>query len=121
MSGKVPAARQELITGFYAAFNRRDLDALLGALTADVVWPDGSKGKTLSGTDEVRDHWTRQWAQSNPSFVPTGFRPEKDGRVAVLVRQVVKDKAGATLSEGQVIHVYRFAEDLVSEMEIREI
>lgn len=121
MSAKVPTARQDQLAGFYAAFNRRDLPVLLAGMTPDVVWPNGWEGGTLHGPDEVRDYWTRQWSEINPSVVPTGFRAEKDGRVAVLVRQVVRDKAGETISEGTVIHVYRFTDDLVSEMEIREV
>jgi hypothetical protein len=67
----------------------------------------------------VRDYWTRQWAQIEPTVVPTGFRTESDGRIAVTVHQVVRDRAGTTLADQTVTHVYRFVDDLVAEMEIR--
>ncbi|MCP3782578.1 hypothetical protein NLX85_04245 [Micromonospora sp. A3M-1-15] len=52
--------------------------------------------------------------------MPTAFRTESDGRIAVTVRQVVRDKAGTTLANRTVTHVYRFVDDLVAEMEILE-
>jgi hypothetical protein len=62
----------------------------------------------------------RQWAQIQPTVVPTGFMEENDGRTAVTVHQVVRDAAGSILADGTVTHVYRFTDGLVDEMEIRE-
>jgi hypothetical protein len=50
---------------------------------------------------------------------PAGFAVEGDGRVAVTVHQVVRDRAGAVLADQTVTHVYAFDGDLVSSMEIR--
>ena len=68
---------------------------------------------------QVRDYWTRQWAEIDSAVEPLGFRREQDGRVAVAVRQVVRDLAGTVIAEGRVTHVYRFADGLVRDMEIR--
>lgn len=65
-------------------------------------------------------YWRRQWDQLEPTVMPTAFDAEADGRIAVTVHQVVRDKTGAKLAEHTVTHIYRFSEGLVAEMEIRE-
>ena len=67
----------------------------------------------------MRAYRTRQWAEIDPTVEPVDFRREPDGRVAVTVRQVVRDLAGTVIAEGYVGHVYRFAEGVVHDMEIR--
>jgi hypothetical protein len=114
------ADRQGRLRDLYTAFNKRDMPTLLAAMAPDVLWPNGWEGGTVRGHDELRAYWTRQWAQIEPTVVPTVFKAENDGRTAVTVQQVVRDKAGVTLVTQTVTHVYRFADDLVAEMEIIE-
>lgn len=103
----------------YAAFNRRDIPALLNALTPDVRWPNGWEGGQIHGHEELAAYWTRQWAEIDPTVEPTRFSTEQDGRIAVTVHQVVRDKTGTVLADGTVTHVYRFENGLVAEMELR--
>ena len=119
MSGAVPPQLQQSLEELYAAFNARDASTVLAAMTSDVEWPNGWEGGVLHGQDQVRDYWTRQWSQIDPSVTPTGFRLEPDGGVAVDVHQIVRDGEGAVVSDGHVTHVYRFRADLVEAMEIR--
>ncbi|MDQ2842107.1 MAG: nuclear transport factor 2 family protein, partial [Acidobacteriota bacterium] len=56
------AARQPLLLQLYAAFNARNIDAVLPALHPDVDWPNGWEGGRMRGRDAVRAYWTRQWA-----------------------------------------------------------
>ncbi|GHJ16259.1 MULTISPECIES: nuclear transport factor 2 family protein [unclassified Micromonospora] len=107
------------LTALYAAFNERDVPTLLAAMTPDVSWPNGWEGGVLRGRAEVGDYWRRQWAELDPSVTPTAFTVEPDGRVAVSVRQVVRDRAGVELADHTVTHVYRLVDGLVAEMEIR--
>ncbi|WP_433075003.1 nuclear transport factor 2 family protein [Dactylosporangium sp. CA-052675] len=111
---------QALLARLYSAFNAREIPTLLAAMTPDVSWPNGWEGGVVHGHDEVARYWRRQWEQLEPTVVPTAFTTEADGRVAVTVHQVVRDKTGALLSEHTVTHVYRFDDGLVAEMEIRE-
>jgi ketosteroid isomerase-like protein len=111
--------RRQRLTELYAAFNRRDIPAVLAALAPDVLWPNGWEGGTVRGHQQIRDYWTRQWAEIDPTVVPVGFNIESDGRVAVTVHQVVRGKEGTTIADETVDHVYRFVDDLVSDMEIR--
>jgi limonene-1,2-epoxide hydrolase len=108
------------LAALYAAFNERDVPAVLAALSPEVVWPNGWEGGTVHGHGEVAAYWRRQWAEIEPTVVPTAFATEPDGRVAVTVHQVVRDKAGSLLADQTVTHVYRFEGDLIAEMEIRD-
>lgn len=115
----VAAGLRRRLTELYAAFNVRDVETVLRAMAPDVVWSNGWEGGVVRGREEVRAHWTRQWSEIDPTVEPVDFRQEQDGRVAVTVRQVVHDLAGAVIAEGQIEHVYRFADGLVQDMEIR--
>lgn len=113
-------ANHQLLANMYAAFNRRDVDAVVAAMTPDVVWPNGWEGGTVLGHDQVREYWRHQWNDVEPTVVPTGYTDRSDGRTAVTVHQVVRDKRGALLADQQVVHIYRFVHGLVSDMEIRQ-
>ena len=84
----------------YAAFNARDIDGVLAAMTDDVDWPNAWEGGRLVGREAVRDYWTRQWAAIDPHVDPVEIGPRLDGRVAVEVQQVVRDLAGAVVASG---------------------
>ena len=103
----------------YAAFNARDIDAVLAVMRPDVIWPNGMEGGTVVGHDAVRAYWTRQWGLIDPRVEPRGFTIEADGRVAVSVHQVVRDPTGTVLKDDMVRHVYAFHDGLITSMEIR--
>jgi len=109
-----------LITNLYAAFNRRDIDAVLEKLHPDVAWPNGWEGGVVVGHDAVRDYWTRQWNSIDPSVTPEGITPGPGSAVRVEVRQVVKDLDGRILSDGMVQHSYVFEAGLIRAMTIRK-
>jgi ketosteroid isomerase-like protein len=104
----------------YQRFNERDVDAVLAYLTSDVDWPNGWEGGYLHGHDQIRDYWRRQWAQIDPTVTPVGFATEADGRIDVLVDQVVKNLDGELLDESTVHHVYRLRGSQIAHMEIRK-
>jgi ketosteroid isomerase-like protein len=104
----------------YAAFNRRDIDAVLARMTTDVRWPNGWEGGVVIGHAAVRDYWTRQWAAIDPAVTPEEITLDADGKVIVAVRQVVKDLGGQVLSDGLVRHIYTFDGGLIAAMEIRK-
>jgi len=115
-----PVTPEERLADLYRAFNDRELDAVLAALADDVRWPNAWEGGWLSGRDEVRAYWRRQWQEIDPTVEPVNFDVLGDGRVAVRVRQTVKALDGAPLDEREVLHIYRFHGDVVVEMEVEQ-
>ncbi|MBC6988388.1 nuclear transport factor 2 family protein [Hymenobacter sp. BT491] len=109
---------QHLIRQAYAAFNSRDLPAILSTLHPQVRWSRAWEGGYATGHDEVRTYWQRQWQQLDPHVDPTHIRELPDGRLEVMVQQVVKDKQGNLVFEGSVTHVYTLQEGLLLQMDI---
>src|SRR5215813_10222417 len=98
---------RDLFIKTYAAFNARDIDAVLAVMHPDVDWPNGWEGGRVIGHDEVRKYWTRQWKMIDPTVTPERFVMESDGHIAVHVHQVVRDLEGNIISDEMVDHVYR--------------
>jgi ketosteroid isomerase-like protein len=111
---------ENILLRAYADFNAREIEAVLSVMHPDVVWANGMEGGTVLGHAGIRDYWTRQWSVVDPHVEPLQITTEPDGRFAVLVRQRVRDLTGNLLHDGVVQHVYRFENDLVKSMEIRE-
>jgi ketosteroid isomerase-like protein len=111
-------AERELLTGAYADFNARNIDAVLARMQPDVLWPNGMEGGFVHGQEEVRDYWTRQWAILDPHVEPKGIAPDAAGRLVVEVHQVVRDLAGKLILDTIVHHAYRLREGLIERMDI---
>lgn len=73
------------------------------------------------GHDAVRAYWLRQWEQINPMVEPLEIRTMANGQIKVRVHQLVCDLEGNEIFDGQVLHVYRLADGLVTRMEIAEV
>jgi ketosteroid isomerase-like protein len=106
------------LTALYVAFNARDIDRLLGAMTDDVDWPNAWEGGRLHGKQAVRDYWTRQWAEIDPRVEPVSFARRPDARIAVEVQQVVRALDGKLVNESRVTHVYALRGGLVCGMDV---
>lgn len=108
-----------LFMSIYDAFNRGTVENVLPCLHPSVDWPNGWDGGRVMGRDAVKEHWQRQCAQIDAQVVPEQYSIESDGRIAVSVHQVVKDKQGGIISDDRVTHIYTIENDLVLAMEIR--
>ena len=113
------SAEVDLLQRVYAAFNRREIETVLAEMHADVDWPNGMEGGRELGKPAVRAYWTRQFEVLDPHVEPQGFTRESDGRIAVDVHQVVRDKAGKLLVDQMIQHVYEIHNGLIQSMEIR--
>jgi ketosteroid isomerase-like protein len=85
------ASHEQALRALYRAFNHRDIEAVLAAMSDDVDWPNAWEGGRIHGKDAIRAYWTRQWQEIDPHVEPisiTAARP--DGDVAVDVHQVVR-------------------------------
>jgi hypothetical protein len=98
-----------------ARFTKLDLAEIAFSPTA-ALWEGGK----LSGHSEVRDYWTRQFAEIDGRVEPVAIDELPDGRVSVDVQQTVRDLSGALLSEGRVRHVYTLRDGLVTRMDVVE-
>jgi ketosteroid isomerase-like protein len=112
--------QQDLLTKAYAAFNIRDIDAVLGVMQPDVEWANGMEGGHVHGHEAVRNYWTRQSKLINAIVEPTGFKADESGRMVVTVHQVVNDLDGNLMREQMVQHIYTFADGLIRRMDIQE-
>src|SRR5437588_953180 len=109
---------EDLLRRTYAAFNARDVDAVLATLHDDVDWPNVTDGVRVHGHDEVRAYWTRQFETIDPQVEPWGMDVDPEGRVVVDVHQVVRAKDGALLDDRMVKHVYTMRDGLVERMDV---
>lgn len=112
---------QARFAALYAAFNARDIDAVLASLAPDVDWPAASEGGRAHGHAAVRAYWTRQWQAIDPRVEPVQIVEDESGLVIVDVHQVVHDRAGALLADVMVQHVYTVRDGLITHMEIRPV
>lgn len=109
---------EDVIKKAYGAFNDRDITVALETMQPDVQWSKAWEGGYISGHDEIRSYWTRQWKEINPKVKPTGFNERENGSLEVLVHQHVKDLEDQLLFDGTVKHVYTFENGLIKTMDI---
>jgi ketosteroid isomerase-like protein len=107
-----------LIEDAYAAFNARDIDAILQVMHPEVKWSKAWEGDYANGHNEVRAYWERQWKEIDPHVTPVGFHERENGTLEVEVDQLVKDLDGHTLFDGKVKHVYVINNGLLQQMDI---
>jgi len=105
----------QLLSEIYRAFNRREIDRVLAALSPAVRWPNVLEKSELRGHAAVRAYWLKQLETIEPHVEPVEFEERPDG-VAVRVRQVVTVKATGQVTESSVTHTYAFDDSLVTSM-----
>ncbi len=119
---------KEVLQAMYDRFNARDIDGVLAALSADVLWANGMDGGHEHGLDAVRAYWTRQWALVSPTVTPLRFEAEGDDAMFVTVEQKVRDLQGNPLT-GQdhglhdklVGHLFHFQNGKVVRFDIEDV
>jgi len=113
-------SKEELLTKVYEAFNRREMDGILGWMRPDVDWPNGMAGGRVHGHEEVRAYWLRQWSTVDPHVEPVRIEDDTAGRTVVGVHQVVRNLSGQVLMDRMVEHVYSIRDGLIERMDIVE-
>lgn len=109
---------KDTIREAYAAFNERNIDKTLSTMQNDVQWSKAWEGGYISGHDQIKQYWTRQWTEINPTVEPIGFAERENGSLEVIVHQKVKDLQGDLLFDGMVKHIYTFQDGLIKTMDI---
>ena len=106
------------LAALYAAINARDADALVARLAPGADWPEAVTGGRVVGRDAVGAYWRDQWAVLDLQLHPRLMRRLPDGRVEVLVDQVVRDFDGDLLSEAVVLHTVTLAGGRVARLDV---
>ena len=109
---------ENLIKRAYSAFNSRNIDEALSTFHSEVQWPKAFEGGYVKGHDEIREYWTRQWKEINPTVEPVEIKQRADGLLEVTVHQIVKDLQGELIFDGKVKHVYTLQDNLLRKMDI---
>jgi len=109
---------KRLIETAYKGFNSRDIDSVLPLMHPDIHWPKAFEGGYVVGREAIRVYWIRQWSEINPIVDPQFITNRGDGKIEVLVRQVVKGINGNLIFDGTVKHIYEIQDDLLLKMDI---
>ncbi|KQB43070.1 nuclear transport factor 2 family protein [Flavobacterium aquidurense] len=109
---------EDTIKKVYTAFNERNIDNALSTMQEDVQWSKAWEGGYISGHNEIKEYWTRQWTEINPKVEPVGFTQRDNGSLEVKVHQNVKDLQGNLMFDGFVKHIYTFQDGLIKTMDI---
>jgi ketosteroid isomerase-like protein len=110
---------EDILRATYAAFNARDIAAVLEQMHPEVDWPNAWEGGRLIGRQAVRDYWTRQLEQISGKVDPEHFDHESDGSITVAVHQVVQDaKTGELQADTHVRYRYRLEDGLIVRMDV---
>ena len=109
---------ENLIKKAYGAFNARDIDQALSTMQLNVQWSKAWEGGYISGHDEIKQYWTRQWKEINPNVEPIEFNERQNGSLEVVVHQKVEDLQSNIMFDGNVKHVYTFENGLIKTMDI---
>jgi len=109
---------QDLFKKAYSTFNARDINTALSTMHPDIQWPKAFEGGYVSGHNEIREYWTRQWTEISPNVEPIEFNKRQNGNVEIRVHQVVKDLQGNLLFDGTVKHIYTLEDSLLRRMDI---
>ena len=119
-AGGIVVNTQEMISQAYAAFNRRDVDGTLALMSDNVSWPKASEGGRVTGKQDIREYWTRQWADFDPRVDILEVIDREIGTTEVKVHQLVKNLKGDVLSDTELWHVYTIQNNLIERMDILE-
>jgi ketosteroid isomerase-like protein len=104
LGSNVPRELEALLRRGYAAFNARDIDAVIAVMHPNVDWPNTWEGGRVQGRSAVRSYWARQFDVIDARVEPLRFALAPDGRVVTDVHQVVRDRTGAIIDERSVQH-----------------
>ena len=118
MYGEPMPDTRTTIAQAYAAFNDRDIDTALALMTEDVSWPKASEGGKVTGKEEIRAYWSRQWAEFDPHVEPLSITEEAANKLRVRVHQLVKSLQGDVLSDTEVLHTFTMTNGLIAAMDI---
>ena len=109
----------DLVTRLYDRFNAQDIDGLFKLLVPDIIWANGMEGGHVTGYDEVRMYWTRQWQLFRPRVTPLSWISSEDV-IEVRVRQQAFSLSGDKLADSEVYHLFKCVDGKIARFDIAE-
>ena len=91
--------------------NARDMESVLAAMKANVMWANGMEGGHVNSRPGVRSYWTRQWAMVDRHVEPVAFCNGPHGEVIVEFHQVVRDLNGNLLADKKLVMCFESKTD----------
>jgi hypothetical protein len=67
---------QSLLEVLSHALNARNIEHVFARLHADIDWSNGMEGGRVTGRENVRQYWIRQWEMIDPHVDPVAFRTD---------------------------------------------
>lgn len=110
--------RKALLYKTYDSINARDIDAVIGYMHPEVSWANGMEGGFVSGRDEIRQYWQKQWEYIDPHLKPMQCDATESGQVVVEVHQIIRDLLGNIISIKNVQHVFWFEDGYIRAMRV---
>src|SRR4029453_3992156 len=114
----MPPVDAATVWPLYAAFNAKDIDAVLARMQPDVDWPDMLENRRLIGHDAGRASWLRPFELIDPAVEPRDVVERNGTELVVEVHQVVRNLQGDILSDQVVRHVYTLRNGLIAAMDV---
>ncbi|MEP7074712.1 MAG: nuclear transport factor 2 family protein [Acidobacteriota bacterium] len=104
----------------YDAFNKREIETIISAMSPDVQWANGLEGGFVYGREAVREYWTDQFKAIQPELETLAFETDDGGRNVIAVHQIVRDLEGNLLADMTVQQIFTLEDGLIILYEIGE-
>ncbi len=114
------SSNQNFLQSLYDAFNNREIETIISAMSPDVKWANGLEGGFVHGRDAVREYWTEQFKNIQPELEALKFETDENGRDILTVHQIVKDLEGNVLADATLHQIFTIEDGLISLYEIDE-
>ena len=111
------SAATQLITRYYDAIERRDLEAVLDATHAQVRFHDFLDGGEVEGLDAARNFYQRMFELA-PDLDPITVVTLPDGRVRVEFQSSVHSSSGQLWSDTRQAAIYTVIDGLIQGVEL---
>ncbi|HYE45885.1 MAG TPA: nuclear transport factor 2 family protein [Caulobacter sp.] len=110
-------ARKTLLTRFFQALDRQDIEGALAVMHPDADIVDQLEGERRVGHAALRDYWTGAFRMIRSENVPKAFQALEGGALRVTVHHHVTSPDGALWHEGPVDYRVEFRDGLISRID----
>lgn len=106
-------------SAIYAAFNDRDIEAVLPHLHPEVTWANSQFGGYVH-SDAVRQYWTEQFKVTRSILEPLSREEAPDGRSMIKVHITIEDAPGSALAKKDLRQTFTVHNGHITRFDILE-